>query len=72
MNQIGLLKQQLADKDEEMREMGDAKNKHRDYYEDKLSLEIEATERTKGKLEDANQRLQEMDEEIETLRQDNN
>lgn len=40
-----------------MREMGDAKNKYRDFYEDKLGVEIEATERSKAKLEDANQRI---------------
>ena len=37
--------------------MGCAKNKYRDFYEDKLGVEIEATERAKAKLEDANQRI---------------
>ena len=48
--------------------MGDAKSKYRDFYEDKLGIEIEATERAKAKLEDANLRLQEMEDEIENLR----
>ena len=54
-----------------MRELGDAKSKYRDFYEDKLGIEIEATERAKAKLEDANQRLQELEEDCEGLRQDN-
>lgn len=49
----------------------DAKNKYRDYYEDKLGIEIEATERAKAKLEDSNQRLLELEEECDNLRQDN-
>ena len=44
----------MGDKDEDVRELMDAKNKYRDYYEDKLGVEIEATERAKAKLEDAN------------------
>ena len=55
-----------------MRELMDAKNKYRDYYEDKLGVEIDATERAKAKFEDANQRLQELEDEAENLRQDNN
>jgi len=51
-----------------MREVGDAKNKYRDFYEDKLGIEIEATERAKAKLEDANARLQEMEDENENFR----
>ena len=62
----------MGDKDEDVRELMDAKNKYRDYYEDKLGVEIEATERAKAKLEDANQRLQELEDETEGLRQDNN
>lgn len=57
LSQIGALKQQIGDKEEDMREMGDAKSKYRDFYEDKLGIEIEATERAKAKLEDANLRL---------------
>lgn len=68
LSQIGALKQQIGDKEEDMREMGDAKSKYRDFYEDKLGIEIEATERAKAKLEDANLRLQEMEDEIENLR----
>jgi len=56
-NQINSLKISLNEKEEDMREMGDAKNKYRDFYEDKLGVEIEATERSKAKLEDANQRI---------------
>ena len=62
----------MGDKDEDVRELMDAKNKYRDYYEDKLGVEIEATERAKAKLEDANQRVQELEDETEGLRQDNN
>ena len=61
----------MGDKDEDVRELMDAKNKYRDYYEDKLGVEIEATERAKAKLDDANQRLQELEDETEGLRQDN-
>jgi len=50
----------------------EAKNKYRDYYEDKLGVEIDATERAKAKLDDANQRLQDLEDEGENLRQDNN
>lgn len=56
-NQINSLKNSLNEKEEDMREMGDAKNKYRDFYEDKLGMEIEATERAKAKLEDSNQRI---------------
>ena len=49
LNQINNLKSQLADKDDELNEQGDAKNKYRDFYEDKLAIEIEATERAKAK-----------------------
>ena len=42
----------MIDKDEELNESGDAKNKYRDFYEDKLAIEIEATERSKAKQED--------------------
>ena len=56
-NQINSLKNSLNEKEEDMREMGDAKNKYRDFYEDKLGVEIEATERAKAKLEDSNQRI---------------
>ena len=59
------------EKEEDVRELGDAKSKYRDFYEDKLGIEIEATERAKAKLEDANQRLQELEEDCEGLRQDN-
>lgn len=71
LNQINQLKHQLADKDEDVRELGEAKSKYRDFYEDKLGIEIEATERAKAKLEDANQRLQELEDECDNLRQDN-
>ena len=71
ISQIQQFKQQVGEKEEDMREMGDAKNKYRDFYEDKLGMEIEATERAKGKLEDANQRLQELEDECENMRQDN-
>ena len=56
-NQINQFKNQLNDKEEDIREMGDAKNKYRDFYEDKLGVEIEATERAKAKYEDASQRI---------------
>jgi len=46
----------------------EAKNKYRDYYEDKLGVEIDATERAKAKLDDANQRLQDLEDEGENLR----
>ena len=68
MTQINQLKQTMGDKEEDIREMGDAKNKYRDFYEDKLGIEIEATERAKAKLEDADQRLQELIEECENQR----
>lgn len=71
LSQIAQLKQQMSDKEEDVRELGDAKAKYRDFYEDKLGIEIEATERAKAKLEDANQRLQEMEDEVENLRADN-
>lgn len=38
------MKQQLNDKDEEFNEQGYAKNKYSDIYENKLVIEIEATE----------------------------
>ncbi len=59
------------EKEEDVREVGDAKAKYRDFYEDKLGIEIEATERAKAKLDDASQRLQELEEDCEGLRQDN-
>lgn len=62
----------MGDKDEDVRDLMDAKNKYRDYYEDKLGVEIEATERAKAKLEDTNQRVQELEDETDGLRQDNN
>jgi chromosome segregation ATPase len=65
-----LLKNQLSNKDEDVRDIADAKAKYRDFYEDKLGIEIEATERAKAKLEDANQRLQELEDDCENLRQD--
>ena len=71
ISQIQQFKQQVGEKEEDIWEMGDAKNKYRDFYEDKLGMEIEATERAKGKLEDANQRLQELEDECENMRQDN-
>ena len=52
VQQITVLKNQLADKDDELNEQGDAKNKYRDFYEDKLAIEIEATERAKAKQDD--------------------
>ena len=70
MHQITNLKQQLVDKDDELNEQGDAKNKYRDFYEDKLALEIEATERAKGKQEELQIRLNEVEDENENLRQD--
>lgn len=68
MNQINSLKSQLADKDEDIRELGEAKAKYRDFYEDKLGIEIEATERAKAKYDESNQRLQELEDEFENLR----
>ena len=53
------------EKEDDVRELGDAKSKYRDFYEDKLGIEIEATERAKAKLEDASQRLQELEEDNE-------
>jgi len=47
----------MGEKDDDMRELNEAKTKYRDFYEDKLGIEIEATERAKAKLDDANQRL---------------
>ena len=47
LSQIGAFKQQIGDKEDFMREMGDAKSKYRDFIEDKLGIEIEATERAK-------------------------
>lgn len=63
--QISSLKQQLAAKDEDLQDLGDAKAKYRDYYEDKLAIEIEATERAKAKLDDAGARLQEAEDDCE-------
>ena len=68
MQQIAALKQQLVDKDEELNESGDAKNKYRDFYEDKLAIEIEATERAKAKQEDLQIRLNEVEDENENMR----
>lgn len=68
MNQINSLKSQLADKDEDIRELGEAKAKYRDFYEDKLGIEIEATERAKAKYDESNQRLQELEDDFENLR----
>ena len=71
LNQIAHLKAQIADREEDVRELVEAKSKHRDYYEDKLGVEIDATERAKAKLEDANQRLLDLEEECDNLRHDN-
>ena len=68
MQQIAALKQLLIDKDEELNESGEAKNKYRDFYEDKLAIEIEATERAKAKQEDLQIRLNEVEDENENLR----
>ena len=51
-----------------MREMGDAKAKYRNDFDDKLQIEMDATDRAKAKLEDANHRLQELEDEVENLR----
>ena len=53
MQQINSFKHQMTEKEDDVRELGEAKSKYRDFYEDKLSIEIEATERAKAKLEDA-------------------
>lgn len=71
LNQINQMRSHMGEKEEDVRELMDAKNKYRDYYEDKLGVEIDATERAKAKLDDANQRLQEVEDEVENLRQDN-
>ena len=55
----------MADKDDELNEQGDAKNKYRDFYEDKLAIEIEATERAKSKQDDLQIRLNEVEDENE-------
>ena len=68
LSQIAQLKQQMSDKEEDVREMGDAKAKYRDFYEDKLAIEIEATERAKAKQEDLQIRLNEVEDENENLR----
>lgn len=68
LNQINQMRSQMGEKEEDVRELMDAKNKYRDYYEDKLGVEIDATERAKAKLDDANQRLQEVEDEVENLR----
>ena len=65
VQQITVLKNQLADKDDELNEQGDAKNKYRDFYEDKLAIEIEATERAKAKQDDLQIRLNEVEDENE-------
>ena len=57
LNQINQMRSHMGEKEEDVRELMDAKNKYRDYYEDKLGVEIDATERAKAKLDDANQRL---------------
>ena len=68
VQQITVLKNQLADKDDELNEQGDAKNKYRDFYEDKLAIEIEATERAKAKQDDLQIRLNEVEDENEQMR----
>ena len=68
VQQITVLKNQLADKDDELNEQGDAKNKYRDFYEDKLAIEIEATERAKAKQDDLQIRLNEVEDENEQVR----
>ena len=68
VQQITVLKNQLADKDDELNEQGDAKNKYRDFYEDKLAIGIEATERAKAKQEDLQIRLNEVEDENEQVR----
>lgn len=62
------MRSQMGEKEEDVRELMDAKNKYRDYYEDKLGVEIDATERAKAKFDDANQRLEELEDEAENLR----
>ena len=70
VQQINQLKKEIADREDELAGKDDAKQKYRDFYEDKLALEIEATERAKQKLEDAQLRLQEVEDENENMRQD--
>ena len=53
LSQITQHKKQLVEQEEDVKELNDAKGKYRDFYEDKLAIEIEATERAKQKLDDA-------------------
>ena len=69
-NQIQQLKKEIQEREDDLLGREDAKRKDRDFYEDKLALEIDSTERAKSKLEDAQIRLQELEEENENLRQE--
>ena len=51
--QILQQKKELLDREDDLLGKEDAKQKYRDFYEDKLAIEIEATERAKQKLDDA-------------------
>lgn len=72
LSNIGKLKEVLADKEEEISQLQESKQKYRDFYDDKLSQEYEETERQKTKTDEQGARAQELEDENENLRQEAN
>ena len=68
LQQITQLKQTLTDKEEEMKELSEAKSGYRQFYDDKLQVEIEETERQKGKVDERDRIISELEEEINEQR----
>ena len=55
------MKEKQKEKDDEVKQLAESKNKYRDFYDEKLQQEYEETEKARAKAEDLQNQLQNLE-----------
>ena len=63
-------KEKIKEKEEEVKQIVESKNKNRDFYEKKMQEEFDENEKYRQKSEDLYNQLQNMEYDYEQLKQD--
>ena len=58
-------KEKIKEKEDEIKQLNDSKNKYRDFYEEKLQQEYEENEKARAKTEEAQGQLQNLEYDLE-------
>lgn len=67
---ISQIKEKLKEKEEEVKQLGENKNKYRDFYEEKLAQEYEETEKQRAKASDFQAQIQNMEYDYDQMKQE--